>query len=74
MSYGKVFKLLKDNNINNWLDYTKHDFVQKLANDTLNESCFLNYLIQVLNNGLIANMDSSVEKKYTDKAKKLWYR
>lgn len=46
MSYGKVFKLLKDNNINNWLDYTNHDFVQKLANDTLNESCFLNYLIQ----------------------------
>ena len=47
MSYGKVFKLLKDNNINNWLDYTKHDFVQKLANDTLKESCFLNYLNNV---------------------------
>ncbi|AXT71013.1 DUF2817 domain-containing protein [Vibrio sp. dhg] len=37
-------------------------------------STFLSYLIQVLNNDLIPNMDANVEKKYTDKATKLWYR
>ncbi|CAM2880111.1 DUF2817 domain-containing protein [Vibrio mytili] len=37
-------------------------------------STFLNYLIQVLNNDLIASMDLSVEEKYLEKANKLWYR
>ena len=46
MSYGEVFKILKDKNINIWHEYTKHEFVQKLANDTLHENCFLNYLKQ----------------------------
>ena len=46
MSYGEVFKILKDNNVNIWLEYTKHEFVQKLSNDTLHENCFLNYLKQ----------------------------
>ena len=46
MSYGEVFKILKDKNVNIWLEYTKHDFVQKLSNDTLYENCFLNYLKQ----------------------------
>ena len=46
MSYGEVFKILKDKNINIWLEYTKHEFVQKLTNDTLYENCFLNYLKQ----------------------------
>ena len=46
MSYGEVFKILKDKNINIWLEYTKHEFVQKLANDNLYENCFLNYLKQ----------------------------
>ncbi len=46
MSYGEVFKILKDKNVNIWLEYTKHEFVQKLASDTLHENCFLNYLKQ----------------------------
>ena len=46
MSYGEVFKILKDKNVNIWLDYTKHEFVLKLANDSLHENCFLNYLKQ----------------------------
>ena len=46
MSYGEVFKILKDKNVNIWLDYIKHEFVQKLANDSLHENCFLNYLKQ----------------------------
>ena len=46
MSYGEVFKILKDKNVNVWLYYTKHEFVQKLANDSLHENCFLNYLKQ----------------------------
>ena len=35
MSYGNVFKFLKENNKENWLLYTKHDFISKLSNDTL---------------------------------------
>ncbi|MCH1559034.1 MAG: TenA family protein [Alphaproteobacteria bacterium] len=46
MSYGEVFKILKDKNVNVWLYYTKHEFVQKLANDSLHDNCFLNYLKQ----------------------------
>jgi len=46
MSYGEVFKIFKDKNVNIWLEYTKHEFVQKLANDNLHENCFLNYLKQ----------------------------
>ncbi|MDB2387856.1 TenA family protein [Alphaproteobacteria bacterium] len=46
MSYGEVFKILKDKNVNVWLYFTKHEFVQKLANDSLHENCFLNYLKQ----------------------------
>jgi thiaminase/transcriptional activator TenA len=46
MSYGEIFKILKDKNVNIWLDYTKHEFVQKLANDNLHENYFLNYLKQ----------------------------
>jgi thiaminase/transcriptional activator TenA len=46
MSYGEIFKILKDKNVNIWFDYTKHEFVQKLANDSLHENCFLNYLKQ----------------------------
>jgi thiaminase (transcriptional activator TenA) len=46
MSYGKVFNLLKENNIKNWLLYTKHEFVNKLSLDILKEESFFNYLIQ----------------------------
>ena len=46
MSYGKVFNLLKEKNLKNWLLYTKHDFVSLLSSDSLEEKCFLNYLIQ----------------------------
>ena len=35
MFYGEVFKILKDKNINIWLEYTKHEFIQKLANDII---------------------------------------
>ena len=44
--YGKVFNLLKEKNINNWLLYTKHDFINLLSNNNLKEEYFLNYLIQ----------------------------
>ena len=46
MSYGNVFKFLKENNKENWLLYTKHDFISKLSNDTLKKEKFLNYLTQ----------------------------
>ena len=46
MSYGNIFKLLKENHKKNWLLYTKHDFVNKLSNDTLKEEKFLHYLTQ----------------------------
>ena len=46
MSYGNVFKLLKEENKENWILYTKHDFLQKLSQGTLKEEKFLNYLIQ----------------------------
>ena len=46
MSYGNIFNLLKEKHKKNWLLYTKHDFVNKLSNDTLVEEKFLHYLIQ----------------------------
>ena len=46
MSYGNIFNLLKENHKKNWLLYIKHDFVNKLSNDTLKEEKFLNYLTQ----------------------------
>ena len=46
MSYGKIFSILKENNLSYWNSYTKHDFVSKLSNSTLNKKIFLNYLIQ----------------------------
>ena len=46
MSYGNIFNLLKEKHKKNWLLYTKHDFVNKLSNDTLIEEKFLHYLIQ----------------------------
>ena len=46
MSYGNIFNLLKENHKDNWFLYTKHEFINKLSNDTLKEEKFLNYLIQ----------------------------
>ena len=46
MSYGNIFNLLKENHKDDWLLYTKHEFINKLSNDTLKEEKFLNYLIQ----------------------------
>ena len=46
MSYGNIFNHLKENHKKNWLLYTKHDFVNKLSNDTLKEEKFLHYLTQ----------------------------
>ena len=46
MSYGNIFNLFKENHKDNWLLYTKHEFINKLSNDTLKEEKFLNYLIQ----------------------------
>ena len=46
MSYGNIINLLKENHKKNWLLYTKHDFVNKLSNDTLKEEKFLHYLTQ----------------------------
>ena len=46
MSYGNIFNLLKENHKDNWLLYTKHEFINKLSNDILKEEKFLNYLIQ----------------------------
>ena len=46
MSYGKIFSILKEDNLSNWNSYIKHDFVIKLTNSTLNKKIFLNYLIQ----------------------------
>ena len=46
MSYGQIFNLLKEKNLKNWLLYTKHDFVNLLSSDSLEEKYFLNYLIQ----------------------------
>jgi thiaminase/transcriptional activator TenA len=46
MSYGNIFNLLKESHKDNWLLYTKHEFINKLSNDTLKEEKFLNYLIQ----------------------------
>ena len=38
--------MLRENHKDNWLLYTKHEFINKLSNDTLKEEKFLNYLIQ----------------------------
>ena len=46
MSYGNIFNLLKENHKDNWFLYIKHEFINKLINDTLKEEKFLNYLIQ----------------------------
>ena len=46
MKYCEVFYNLRESNLSNWLLYTKHEFVQKLANDSLHENFFLNYLKQ----------------------------
>ena len=46
MKYGEVFYNLREANLSNWLLYTKHEFVQKLANDSLHVNFFLNYLKQ----------------------------
>ncbi len=46
MSYGNIFKLLKEKNIDNWILYTKHDFLKKLSEGSLKKEKFLNYLIQ----------------------------
>ena len=46
MSYGKTFMLLKEKHKKNWDRYTRHDFVLKLANNSLEPNVFLNYLIQ----------------------------
>ena len=46
MSYGNIFKLFKEKNKDNWILYTKHDFLKKLSAGTLKEEKFLNYLIQ----------------------------
>ena len=46
MKYGEVFYNLRESNLSNWLLYTKHEFVQKLANDSLHVNFFLNYLKQ----------------------------
>ena len=37
---------IRDSHKDNWLLYTKHEFINKLSNDTLKEEKFLNYLIQ----------------------------
>ena len=46
MSYGKMFSILKEDNLSNWNSYIKHDFVIKLTSSSLNKKIFLNYLIQ----------------------------
>ena len=46
MSYGKMFSMLKEDNLSNWNSYIKHDFVIKLTSNSLNKKIFLNYLIQ----------------------------
>ena len=46
MSYGNIFRLFKEKNKDNWILYTKHDFLKKLSAGTLKEEKFLNYLIQ----------------------------
>ena len=46
MSYGLIFESLKKNNLQNWLLYTKHDFLKQLSDNSLKKDCFLNYLKQ----------------------------
>ena len=46
MSYGKMFSILKEDNLSNWNSYIKHDFIIKLTSNSLNKKIFLNYLIQ----------------------------
>ena len=46
MSYGKIFLNLKQTNLSNWLQYTQHEFLKQLSQDTLKKDCFFNYLKQ----------------------------
>ena len=46
MSYGLIFESLKKNNLQNWLLYTKHDFLKQLSDNSLKKDCFFNYLKQ----------------------------
>ena len=46
MKYGEVFYNLRKSNFSNWLLYTKHEFVKKLSDGSLNKTYFLNYLKQ----------------------------
>lgn len=46
MKYGEVFYNLRESNFSNWLLYTKHEFVKKLSDGSLNKTYFLNYLKQ----------------------------
>ena len=46
MSYGLIFESLKKNNLQNWLLYTKHDFLKQLSDNSLKKDYFLNYLKQ----------------------------
>ena len=46
MKYGEVFYNLRESNFSNWLLYTKHEFVKKLSDGSLNKTFFLNYLKQ----------------------------
>ena len=41
MSYGLIFESLKKNNLQNWLLYTKHDFLKQLSDNSLKKDCFL---------------------------------
>lgn len=46
MKYGEVFYNLRESILSNWLLYTKHKFVKKLSDGSLNKTYFLNYLKQ----------------------------
>ena len=40
MSYGLIFESLKKNNLQNWLLYTKHDFLKQLSDNSLKKEYF----------------------------------
>ena len=46
MKYGEVFYNLRESILSNWLLYTKHKFVKKVSDGSLNKTYFLNYLKQ----------------------------
>jgi len=46
MEYGEIFYNLRQSNLSKWLLYTQHEFVNKLSDDSLNKTYFLNYLKQ----------------------------